>query len=907
MLAGRDAEVAAVQALLEQARDGRGGGLLLHGLPGVGKSFLLAHAADLAAAEGMRVLRTQGVESESPLPFAALHRLLRPLAGLVDRLPAPQARALRSAFGESEDDDTSDRFRTFLATLTLMAEAADQSPVLAVVDDAHWLDDASAAALSFVARRLDVERVAVLFGARDGDVRAFDSGDLPSIAVESISVAAAGALLSELAGVPVPTDVRDRIVTSTGGNVLALVELAGALQPDQLRGLAPLPERLPITDGVERAFLDRYRRLSAPARTLLRVVAADDSGRARVVQQASAELGVGADAIDEVERSGLLQVRDGEVQLRHPLVRSAVYEAATSSERRAAHAALAGALSDEVDADRRAWHRAAAADQPDDTVVDELDAAARRAVRRGGHEAASAAWVRAAELSRDEQVRARHLFRAAGSSWLAGLPGRGKALAESASAHASDPLLRADIARLRARIEWNTGSLDLGHRMVLEAARDVAPHDAVRARELALFAAALSTVGATTCSIDATGFAGRDTATSPREKAIAALMLGLDRVSRHDWVGATPLLRSAFELGEPVAVDDHDLLPNLGVAAMQLGDDEVWQRLHERLLSRAQQTGQPVMALYALTRLAPLQLVRGRWTSASATASEALELAAGTGQPGLTSMPLATLGVLAALRGHAGVPEQLLEAERVLAAHPAGTLRGWVLDVVRWGKAVSADDPGSAVHHLQQISPSLALPLAALDRIDAAVRAARVDLARVWVEELASFADATGMAWAGAGAEHGRALLTEGDEAAQHFEEALRLHASSGRPFDRARTALAYGEHLRRARRRVDAREHLRAALQVFDDLGATAWADRAATELRASGQTARKRDVTTVATALTPQELNVARLVQQGMANRDVAGQLFLSPRTVDFHLRNVFAKLGVTSRVELAAQPLA
>ena len=382
MLAGRDRERVAVRHLLDQARDSRGASLVLHGVPGVGKSTLLDHAAIDAQADGFTVLRTSGIESESPLAFAALQRLLRPVLRLADRLPEPQARALRRAFGVEEGEV--DRFLVFLAALSLLAEAAEESPVLSVVDDAHWLDDASAAALLFVARRLQVERVALLFAARDGDVRRFDADDLPDVALRELDAADAGALLAATTGAVVPREVLDRLVHGTGGNPLALVELGAALSPDQLTGQAPLPSDLPLTAGVERVFLDRVHRLPSEAQTLLLVAAADDSGRATIVRHAARALGASSNAIVAAEASGLVQVVGDTVRFRHPLVRSAVYGAATNSQRREAHRALADALIDSGDLDRRAWHRAAAAEEPDESVVAALDDVAERASQRGG-------------------------------------------------------------------------------------------------------------------------------------------------------------------------------------------------------------------------------------------------------------------------------------------------------------------------------------------------------------------------------------------------------------------------------------------------------------------------------------------------------------------------------------------
>ena len=458
MLAGRDAEWAAIAALIDAARSSTGGALVVRGVAGSGKSTLLADA--LGAASDLRVLRTQGVESESPLAFAALQRLLWPLRAGLAALPARQRRALGAAMGETEGEG--DRFLTFLGTLSLLAEAAEDRPVLAVVDDAHWLDEASAAALLFVARRLQAERVALLFAARDGTPGGFASDDLPTITLEGVSGEAADALLRAHAAGDVNPAVRDKLVVGTGGNPLALVELADVLSREQLAGREPLPPLLPVTGGVERGFLDRYRRLSEPAQRFLLVAAADDTSRLTVVGKAAERLDAGADALDEVEHAGLLRAEGDVLSLYHPLVRSAVYGAATSTQRRAAHRALAEALVG--DADRRAWHLAAAADRPDETVVAALDAVAERAASRGGHEAAAAAWARAAELTDAGPARARRLYAAASSSWLGAHPSRAAGLAQAALADATDPLLRANVLRLQGQIGWNTRSLNDGLR-----------------------------------------------------------------------------------------------------------------------------------------------------------------------------------------------------------------------------------------------------------------------------------------------------------------------------------------------------------------------------------------------------------------------------------------------------------
>lgn len=904
MLHGRVPERAATAKLIDEAWASRGGALVLRGLPGVGKSALLTDAVDRG--EGMQILRTQGVESESPLAFAALHRLLRPAMSHVGRLPAPQARALRTALGEEAGPEV-DRFLVFLAALSLLADAAEQGPVLGVIDDAHWLDDASAAALLFVARRLQAERVALLFAAREGDVRRFDTGDLPELVVGGLDRDAACSLLTERAGVAVSAAVCDRLMASTGGNPLALVELPDALSPAQLSGDASLPAQLPVTEGVQRAFLDRAHRLPEAAQTFLLVAAADDSGRVVTVRHAVSALGGDDRALDAVERSGLLRVRGAELEMRHPLVRSAVYNAATSSARREAHRALAEALDADQDTDRRAWHLAAAAEEPDEAVVGELERAAESARVRGGLEAASAALERAAELSARGDPRADRLYGAARASWLAGKANRARALADAAHLDARELGLRADIARLRARIEWNIGSIQLGHRMILRAAHEVARADSERAREMAMFGVALASFGGDSgVNIDPVALVPVATAADrPRTRCFDDLLRGLDLAVRGDWSRAAPILREAFTIADSLGEEDQDLLPNLGIAALQLQDDAAAQRYHSLLLSRARDTGAMIMVLYAQARLGFSDIATGHWTAASSCASEALQLARGTRRAGLAGLPLAWLTLLAALRGEDTFDAHLAEAEQLTSSEQLGILDGAVRDVLHWARAVRATHPEAAFQHLEQISQRPIAGIAAIDRLETAARADRREQAASWAQQLDEFGTATGTAWAAAAAAHGRAVLADGADAERHFEQALAHHARSPRRADRARTELAYGEFLRRARRRVDARAHLRAALEAFEDLGARPMAERARQELRASGETARRRDPSAL-TDLTPQELQVAKAVAQGLSNRDVAAQLFVSRRTIDFHLRNVFTKIGVSSRAELARLPL-
>ncbi len=911
MLAGRDAERATIAALLDAARAGRGGSLVLRGVAGSGKSTLLDDAGTHAS--DMQVLRTSGVESESPLAFAALQRLLWPVRRRLDHLPAPQQAGLRVALGEAAGDG--DRFRTFLGTLSLLAEASEDAPVLAVVDDAHWLDEASSAALLFVARRLQAERVALLFAARSGTGYGFDSLDLPDLVLEGVSGKDAEALLATAgagpdigvdvgAGVAVDPSVRDRLVAATGGNPLALRELARRLTRDQLAGREPLPAHLPVAGNVERAFLDRVRRMTEPAQRLLLVAAADDTGRLTVLRDAAGRLGLDDAAVDEAERAGLLRADGDAVTLHHPLVRSAVYRAATSAQRRDAHRALADAVVG--DPDRRAWHLAAAIDRPDRDVSASLVDVAERAGSSGGHAAAAAAWARAAELSPEPEQRTHRLAAAAQATWLAGQPGRARSLAEAARTLTTDPLVRADLDRLHARIEWNVGSPLVGHRRLLRAAREIGPVDVERARTMTLLAASVGNfaddgsghaVGDMTAAVAAVGLPAP---TDARGRCSADLLSGFVSAHAGRWTDAAASFRAAFESCDVDA--DNDVGANLGVAAIVLGDAETILTLHTRLLAAARESGALPRIVHALTRRSFGEIAVGDWRSAAAGAAEALDLARGSGQPGMATLPHAWLALLAALtdqRDH--VTDHLAAVDRVPGE---GVTAPIIEDLTRWTRGLIAEGPAESLHHLEQLRLGTIARMAAIDRLEAAVRAGRSDVATAWAQDLERFGEAVADDAALASAAYGRALLADADDAEAGFEAAVKHADSTPHRFDRARIHLAYGEHLRRSRRRVQAREHLRAALEVFDDLDASRWTARATQELRASGETARRRDVSST-TELTAQERQVAALVRQGLSNRDVAARLFVSPRTVDFHLRNVFSKLGVASRAELAALP--
>jgi DNA-binding CsgD family transcriptional regulator len=914
MLHGREREQAQLGALVDEARAGTAGVLVVRGEAGVGKTTLLRelashHDITTERAEGAagRVLRTSGIESESPLPFAALHGLLRPALQL-DQLPGPQSRALRVAFG-LEDGQTVEPFMVGVATLSALTDIAERHGyLLCVVDDAQWLDSASADALLFAARQLSVDPVAMVFAARTGEPGApeFAPTGLPVLQLGGLDDSAARQLLERRTGGPVPDEVAERLLADTGGNPLALLELPTELSAAQLHGQVPMPQQLTLTAGVERAFLNRSRRLSPQVQTLLLVAAADATGRVGTVRHAAQVLGVDDTAWDEAERSGLLHISGETVAVRHPLVRSAIYQAATSFERRQVHRVLADAIAP-TDRDRATWHRAAAAEGPDSDLADALHDVAARAEQRGGYLAATEAYERSSELTLDEPARAMRLFAAARTAWAAGQAVRGRTLASAARDITSDPLQRADIDRLRARIEINVGSAVDAHRIFTNAARTVADQDAGRALEMACAAALNRTYGA-----DSAATLGADILTrlltptdrdDPRTACLRLLLATLTASGDKDWAAAAPALERALDAGRQV--EDLDVMGNLGNTALHLGHDGGARFYYAAMVSTAREAGAGMVVLYALERLMFAQLPTGAWAAMRSSVDEALRLAHNVGQPTLTAAPLAARTLVAALTGSDDFDDQLAALEDVAGKHPLGIMAGPVHDVTRWAKgahaAAQGDAPG-ALHHLSGMRVPALHRLATVDRLEAAVRAGDNTQAAAWMDELAPFATGTGHPWALGALELGHALTaTDPTDATAAFERAVERYRHAARPYDLARTQLAYGEFLRRTNRRVDARTHLRAAVETFTDLDARPLLERATQELRASGETARKRDPSTLLD-LTPMERKVAELVSTGLSNKDVAAQCWVSPRTVAFHLRNVFTKVGVSSRTELA-----
>jgi DNA-binding CsgD family transcriptional regulator len=907
MLRGRSTERAALAALIGDAQAFRSGVLVLRGPAGVGKSAILEDAVHHA--DGMQILRATGVESESELPFAALHQLLRPVLGHLTDLPAPQAKALGAAFGlDNAGGDI--RFLVSVAVLGVLAEAAEHRPVLCLVDDAQWLDDASVNALLFAARRLEAEPVALILAVRDGDARRFTAPGIAELRIGNLDSVTAAELLAERAGVPIPVDISARLVRATAGNPLALVELAAALTPGQLSGRQSLPWPLPLTEGVEQAFLHRVRRLPAQVQRLLLVASADDSARLALVMDAAARLGVAPSALDAAERAELVRVRAGRLDFRHPLVRSAVYQGATTTERQDAHRALADALGPQADVDRRTWHRALATVEPDEAIVADLELTAVRARARGAFEAACTALERAAELTTTSDRRARRMADAGENAWLAGQMGRAAGLLHEARLITTDPVVGADIDHLRAWIEFSVGSPVTGRQLLVQAAGAVADTDPPRAVQMLVAAAEAAWVTSDgTAAAELRRLADRlPHGVESQDRFFTALLHGFVGLLHGEFGRPVRALVDAMQLAREMGRPD--ILTRAGHTAFYLGDDDAAYRLNLDTVARGRASGAVGDVVFALQRLTLAELLVGRWAAAETSASEGVRLCRETGQPGLATASLAWLAVLAALRGERDRLATLLtETGEMLRTHPLGVLQAQVHDALNWARGLdaAADGRSAAAHaFLSAMShPAIAGMAAALDRIEAAAHAGRRDVALEWLAVLDAFASHTALPSAQARVAHCRALLAEGTLAEELFEEALTLHGRSSRPFERARTELAYGQLLRRARRRVAARAHLQAAIDKFDQLGAAPWADRARSELRAAGQTARKRNPSTVR-QLTPQEIQVARFVATGMHTREVAAQLFLSHRTVDFHLRNVFTKLGISSRAELAHLPL-
>ena len=902
MILGRDDDLAAIAALLGAAREQRGGALVIRGEGGVGKTALLTEVE--AGATGMTILRAVGVETEAELPFASLHQVLAPGLERIDRLPAPQAAALRGAFGLSAER-VDDRFLISLGALGVLADLADERPLLVVVDDAQWLDRPSAEALGFIARRLVAEPIAVLIAAREGEVRRFEGPGIPERRLRGLDRAAARALLdARPGGAPAP-HVAEQLVTMTGGNPLALVELPELLDAGQLAGRDPLPEHLPLTGRLEHAFVDRARGLGDGARAVLAVAAAEDTGELGVVVDAAALLGAGPADIEEAERSGLVRISGHRIELRHPMARSALQRGLSFSLRQSAHAALAEVLRGEDDADRRAWHRAAASLTADEEIAVELERTAERAGARSGHAAAAAALERAAQLSTDEPARVRRLVGAAEAAWQAGRAPLAQALADQAEARCDSDALRTRILSVRAAIAVVRGRPADAHAILLEAATRTS--DPVAGADLLLRAGEAAAL-----SGDLAGVAEADDRSAGLPAGVSAdgraWLSGVRFAMFGRYTEAVPLLRVASAAGDDT--DDPRHLVWSANADTWLGDHDLTLARQSRAIELARARGAFATLAVALTRRAALLAWLGRVNDAWGDGEEALRLTEEAGLENSVGQAHAVMAIVAALRGDEGTCRA--EGDRALAlAARRGLTPVW--ETATFAIAELELGRGEYEAALARLTPLAAdpetssrSPIACYATVpplaDAAGHAGHPEVAFGAVERLERWADATGAAWARPMALRCRGMLAGGDEAVALFEQSLALEGGASSAGTRARTQLALGEALRRGGRRSDARVHLRAAMSTLEGLGATLWSERARDELRATGESIRRSDPG-AADALTPQERRIARFVSEGASNKEVASQLFLSPKTIEYHLGKVFQKLGVGSRSDLVA----
>jgi DNA-binding CsgD family transcriptional regulator len=906
-LLDRLAERARIGALLDAARAGQSAVLVISGEPGVGKTALLDHAAGSAA--GFGVVRVTGAEPELELAFAGLQQLLSPLLELADRLPEPQRDALGVAFGLWAGP-VPDRFLVGLAALSLLSEAAAERPVLCVVDDVQWLDRASAQALGFVGRRLLAERVALLFGTREACA---ELAGLPCLDVGGLSARDAQELLESAAIGRVDAQVRDRLIAETHGNPLALLELPRSIPLAQFPGgLGPVDDP-GLLGRIQASFQRRLDGLPADAQRLVLLAAAEPTGDPVLLWRAAGLLGIGTPARAAVEETGLLTI-GGRVVFRHPLVRSAVYAAASLKARRMVNGALADATDPLADPERRAWHRAQAALGPDEGVAAELERLAGRARARGGYAAAGAFLQRSAELTLDPARRADRALAAADARYAAGMFEAAAGLLATAQAGRLDDRQRARLDLLHARIAFASsrgGDVPL---LFLKAARNLEPIDVRLARETylealtaALFAGRLAAGG----DVREVAEAARALPPAPQPARAPDLLLdGLALLITEGSAAAVPVLKRAISAFTSADASGEEMLRwwLAPLIAILVFDHESWDVLSARQVKLARDLGALTDVPLGLSGRAYVELHVGDFAEAGLLAAEAQSVSEATGG---CILPYAALG-LAAFQGREAETFAMAEAG-MRDAERRG--EGQAVIFFQWATAVlcnSLGRYGAALAAAQRASDNplihfyVGCSLAEL--VEAAARSGKPECAAGALRRLAEHARVCGTDWGLGVAARSRALVSRGAAAEHLYHEAIERLGRTPLKVDLARARLLYGEWLRRQRRRVDARDQLRAACECFDSIGAAAFAERARSELRATGEHPRKRMLETHE-ALTAQEALIARLAGEGASNRQIAGQLFISPATVAYHLRKVFTKLGVSSRRELApsvpAQP--
>lgn len=899
MIVGRDDELRTITDLLAASRSGQSQVLVLRGEAGVGKSTLLRAAAEQAERSGdMTVLSCAGVESEVQLAFSGLHQLLGGVLDQLDNLPTVQAKAVRGALGLSEDPASD--LLVSAGVLTLLAAVAEERPLLILVDDGQWLDYASSGALLFAFRRLLAEPIAVLVALRDPDPHAVDTGDLPELRLQGLSPDAASALLGEL-GWHGPSSLTETLLDLTLGNPLALTELIRNNDADRLADGVALAGMVPVSARLHTAFCNGVSELSRDARSMLLVAAADESGNRHTVLGAARRLGVQPAALDELERGSLIVTDDHSLRFRHPLIRSAVYQDAESSTRAAVHQVLGDELTVAGQAERATWHHALACDGPDERLATALEQHAEAAGSRGGSATVAAGLQLAARLSTTGDGRNRRLTAAAFAATHAGQLRLAETLIDQVLAEHPDRATTIRLARLRGLNELDSGDPSIAYAQLTYAAQNLPPGASAEAASILLLAS------------DAAYHADRTDDAAAAGRRIAELDGGLYG-QLGSWLGdaaegrlpgsetspreVAALAEHAFGPYDPRGIFWPAVIGWLGPHERQARDFGVEA---SRKLRSAGMTGAlpPLLSM-----LVDLEYRLGLWSAGRAHADEGLRFAHEAGQQTRLADLLALRARLAAVWGdHTACRRDSDHALAVAVRHGnrAATANAtWAAGLL----ALTDGDAATAYERLFELhSPGgpcehrHVLRAAVPDLVEAAVRVGHHDMAAAVVETVAPWAEGSTLPWAHAHLHRCRALLA-GVDADEHYQ--LALSTVGDRPFDRARTALLYGEWLRRDRRPVAARAQLKLAVQLLDALGAVTLADRARAELRAAGGSTERVRAPAAAT-LTPQELQVAQLAATGLSNREIAHQLFLSPRTVGYHLYKVFPKLGIAHRGQL------
>jgi DNA-binding CsgD family transcriptional regulator len=908
MLVGRDLEQQTLLRLLGDARAGRSGVLAITGEAGIGKSALLAYAEEQAV--GMNVLRARGVQSEAHIPFAGLFELLRPALPWIDQIPDPQATALQSALALRPAASAPGRFAVGAATLSLLAAYSESAPAAVLMDDAHWLDGSSADAMLFAFRRLVADPVAVVLAVRQGEQSLLDGADLPALSLAGLDRASAAELLRSQAEEPLQQKLAERLHRETGGNPLALLELVR----DRQR-LADLPPDAPLAtvSSVAGVYLERMRSLPQRARDALTLASAIDGGEVSVLARAALMLGLDLSDLVPAEAAGLITVHHSHIEFRHPLARSAIYGDTPPDRRRTLHRALASALPD-TEADRRAWHLALASFGPDDAASSALEQAGQRAHQRSAYDVSSRAFERAALLAPEEDRKARLRYAAADAAWLGGLADRAMALLDQADRHAPAADLAIAIEHLRGYIAIHRGPVIEGQQILLDAAERAAPIDPERAVVMLAEAAYASFFAGDAAAMRLAAERAASLAPPDPNGRIAFFTLitrGMALIiSGEDEPGA-PAVRAAVEVLErsDELRDDPRLLAWAAMGSIWLREADIGRALAYRALEAARRQSAVGALPFLLIHVAIDQAATDRWAEAQAGFHEAISLARETGQQ--TDLG-ACLAYLARLEARQGRSEQSRRhANEALSLSRKLSLGVWeVVAVAALGDLeLSLGRPETALAHFEEqravlrsrrIQDADLSPVPEL--VEIYLRLGRGPEAVKVAAEFSRDADIKAQPWALARAARCRGLLAAEGESDAHFDAALALHGQTADAFEAARTHLAYGARLRRERQRVRAREQLRDAVDVFDRLGADPWSEMARAELAATGETARRRDVSTL-NDLTPQELQIALSLAEGRTTRETATALFLSPKTIEYHLRNVYRKLSIGSRAELKA----